>query len=87
MSRPLKQSPFNPVYRQMFKQLRDARMRCRLTPSELAKKTGLAPSTISRMENNLSGAPSSETLLRWCLATGLEPASLWPSLKDAQTLL
>lgn len=80
-------SPFSPVYERISDQLKQARERAGLRPCDLAARSGLAASTISRMERGLAGPPNAETLMRWCLACGVEPASLWPSLAETQELL
>lgn len=80
-------SPFTPVYDHIAAHLKEARIRAGLRPADLSVRAGLAPSTVSRMERAMCGAPSTETLMRWCVACGCEPASLFPTLAETKELL
>lgn len=50
--------------------------------TELAGYSGLTTPTVSRIERELSGVPSAETILRLALAFDCSPAELMPTVME-----
>jgi len=65
------------VPRAITQELRRRRMQLRLSQADLAREIGVSRATIGNIEANLADwEPRSETMVRWALALGLDPADL-----------
>lgn len=76
-----------PVCTEMGRLFVEARQHLGITAYETAKRSGLVPSTLSRVERGLSATIDMETFLLLCSTLELEPRDCVPTLKQIRELV